>query len=150
VDEPGGIGGFQLVDVASGKGQVWNRRSTSARRSGYHAVLHSATAKEFNMEMSIFSARDGARPASVGDAADGHEAAGVERDGCDRSDSVRGEAGAARLRTKDRCAIRARVRRGALLCRQRGDRVRTPADEMAMVSLHPKVTTSGGPIDAPR
>ncbi|HKO18104.1 MAG TPA: glycosyl hydrolase [Acidobacteriaceae bacterium] len=51
-----GIGGFQLVDVASGNGQVVEPKIHFATPEWYHAVRHSAElAKELNLEMSIFS-----------------------------------------------------------------------------------------------
>ena len=51
-----GIGGFQLVDVASGNGQVVQPKINFATPEWYHAVLHSAQdAKRLNLEMSIFS-----------------------------------------------------------------------------------------------
>ncbi len=51
-----GIGGFQLVDVASGNGQVVEPKINFGTEEWYHAVLHSAElAKQLNLEMSIFS-----------------------------------------------------------------------------------------------
>jgi hypothetical protein len=51
-----GIGGFQLVDVASGNGQVVEPKINFGTPEWYHAVLHSAElAKELKLEMSIFS-----------------------------------------------------------------------------------------------
>src|SRR5580698_5868978 len=51
-----GIGGFQLVDVASGNGQVVQPKINFATPEWYHAVAHSAQlAKQLNLEMSIFS-----------------------------------------------------------------------------------------------
>ena len=51
-----GIGGFQLVDVASGNGQVVEPKINFGTPEWYHAVLHSAQlAKQNNLEMSIFS-----------------------------------------------------------------------------------------------
>src|SRR6185437_7492072 len=51
-----GIGGFQLVDVASGNGQVVEPKINFATPEWYQAVLHSATlAKQLGLEMSIFS-----------------------------------------------------------------------------------------------
>src|SRR5579884_1342859 len=51
-----GIGGFQLVDVASGNGQVVEPKINFGTPEWYHAVLHSAQlAKQLNLEMSIFS-----------------------------------------------------------------------------------------------
>src|SRR6185437_3024560 len=51
-----GIGGFQLVDVASGNGQVVEPKINFGTEEWYHAVRHSAElAKKLNLEMSIFS-----------------------------------------------------------------------------------------------
>ena len=51
-----GIGGFQLVDVASGNGQVVEPKIHFATPEWYHAVRHSAElAKQLDLEMSIFS-----------------------------------------------------------------------------------------------
>jgi len=51
-----GIGGFQLVDVASGNGQVVEPKVHFATPEWYHAVRHSADlAKQLGLEMSIFS-----------------------------------------------------------------------------------------------
>src|ERR1019366_8482342 len=51
-----GIGGFQLVDVASGNGQVVEPKINFGTPEWYHAVLHSAElAKKLDLEMSIFS-----------------------------------------------------------------------------------------------
>src|SRR5258707_13818045 len=47
-----GIGGFQLVDVASGNGQIVEPKINFATPEWYHAVLHSAeNAKRLNLEM---------------------------------------------------------------------------------------------------
>src|SRR5580698_4024077 len=51
-----GIGGFQLVDVATGNGQVVEPKINFGTPEWYHAVLHSAEmAKQLNLEMSVFS-----------------------------------------------------------------------------------------------
>jgi hypothetical protein len=51
-----GIGGFQLVDVASGNGQVVEPKINFGTEEWYHAVKHSAElAKQLDLEMSIFS-----------------------------------------------------------------------------------------------
>jgi len=51
-----GIGGFQLVDVASGSGQIVEPKINFGTPEWYHAVLHSAEeAKRLGLEMSIFS-----------------------------------------------------------------------------------------------
>src|ERR1700722_2845811 len=51
-----GIGGFQLVDVAAGGGQVVEPKIRFGTEEWYHAVRHSAEeAKRLGLEMSIFS-----------------------------------------------------------------------------------------------
>ncbi|MES2391597.1 MAG: glycosyl hydrolase [Acidobacteriota bacterium] len=51
-----GIGGFQLVDVAAGGGQVVEPKINFGTEAWYHAVRHSAEeAKRLGLEMSIFS-----------------------------------------------------------------------------------------------
>src|SRR5215471_15851567 len=51
-----GIGGFQLVDVAAGGGQVVEKKINFGTPEWYHAVRHSAEeAKRLGLEMSIFS-----------------------------------------------------------------------------------------------
>src|ERR1700760_3585199 len=51
-----GIGGFQLVDVASGGGQTVEKKINFGTPEGYHAVRHSAEeGKRLGLEMSIFS-----------------------------------------------------------------------------------------------
>ncbi len=51
-----GIGGFQLVDVAAGSGQVVEPKINFGTPEWYHAVRHSAEeAKRLGLEMSIFS-----------------------------------------------------------------------------------------------
>src|SRR5215469_6659774 len=51
-----GIGGFQLVDVAAGGGQVVEPKINFGTEEWYHAVRHSAEeAKRLGLEMSIFS-----------------------------------------------------------------------------------------------
>jgi hypothetical protein len=119
-----GIGGFQLVDVASGNGQVVEPKINFGTPEWYHAVLHSAElAKQLNLEMSIFSC------------AGWSEAGGpwvtqqmaMKRLVWSETDVRAGrplrESWRSRLRTKGRCGIRARVerRRCAFLCGQRGD-----------------------------
>jgi hypothetical protein len=51
-----GIGGFQLVDVASGGGQIVEPKIHFGTPEWYHAVVHSAEeARRLGLEMSIFS-----------------------------------------------------------------------------------------------
>jgi hypothetical protein len=51
-----GIGGFQLVDVAAGGGQIVEKKINFGTPEWYHAVLHSAEeSRRLGLEMSIFS-----------------------------------------------------------------------------------------------
>jgi hypothetical protein len=144
-----GIGGFQLVDVASGNGQVVEPKINFGTPEWYHAVLHSAQlAKEFNMEMSIFSCAGWSEAGgpwvtqqmamkrlvwSETDVTGPTQSAVKLGQPPSNEGSVRdsGAGGGGAHFYADSAVIA----------------YRTPADEMAMVSLHPKVTTSGGPID---
>jgi hypothetical protein len=144
-----GIGGFQLVDVASGNGQVVEPKINFGTEEWYHAVKHSAElAKQLDLEMSIFSCAgwseaggpwvtpqmamkklvwsetDVAGPVKYGEKL----ASPPSNEGSVR-DSGAGGGGSHFYADSAVVAYR------------------TPAAEMPMVALHPKVTTSGGPID---
>jgi len=144
-----GIGGFQLVDVASGNGQVVEPKINFGTEEWYHAVKHSAElAKQLDLEMSIFSCAgwseaggpwvtpqmamkklvwsetDVAGPVKYGEKL----ASPPSNEGSVR-DSGAGGGGSHFYADSAVVAYR------------------TPAAEMPMVSLHPKVTTSGGAID---
>jgi alpha-L-rhamnosidase len=145
-----GIGGFQLVDVASGNGQIVEPKINFATPEWYHAVTHSAQlAKDLNLEMSIFSC------------AGWSEAGGpwVTQDMAMKrlvwsQTEVNGSAGNIKLPEPPSNEGPVRDARGGTP----GDpnfyrdsaviAYRTPAAEVSMASLHPKVTTNNGPIDA--
>ena len=63
-----GIGGFQLVDVASGNGQVVEPKINFGTPEWYHAVRHSAEARETAWvgDVDLQLRRAGARPADRG------------------------------------------------------------------------------------
>ena len=106
-----GIGGFQLVDVASGNGQVVEPKINFGTPEWYHAVLHSAQlAKRLNMEMSIFSCAGWSEAGGpwVTPQMAMKRLVWSETDVTGRV-AVYGEAGGSRRRTKDRCGIRARA-----------------------------------------
>ncbi len=119
-----GIGGFQLVDVASGNGQVVEPKIHFGTEEWYHAVRHSAElAKQLDLEMSIFSC------------AGWSEAGGPwvkpemamkklvwSETGVRRSGEVCGEASAAAVERRAGARLgRGSTRRcAALLCGQRG------------------------------
>ena len=146
-----GIGGFQLVDVASGNGQVVEPKINFGTEEWYHAVRHSAElAKQFGMEMSIFSC------------AGWSEAGGpwvtqqmaMKKLVWSETDVVGGKSFAGKLAQppSNEGAVRDSGAGGTVTdppfyADSAVIAYRTPADETPMVSLHPKVTTSGGPID---
>ena len=146
-----GIGGFQLVDVASGNGQVVEPKINFGTEEWYHAVRHSAElAKKLDLEMSIFSCAgwseaggpwvkpemamkklvwsetNVAGPVKFADKL----AQPPSNEGPVR-DSGAGAGPNAPHFYRDSAVVA----------------YRTPADEMPMASLHPKVTTNNGPID---
>jgi hypothetical protein len=146
-----GIGGFQLVDVASGNGQVVEPKINFATEEWYHAVKHSAElAKQLDLEMSIFSSAgwseaggpwvtqqmamkrlvwsetDVAGPVKFADKL----AQPPSNEGPAR-DSGAGAGPNAPHFYRDSVVIA----------------YRTPQAEAPMASLHPKVTTNNGPID---
>jgi hypothetical protein len=147
-----GIGGFQLVDVASGNGQVVEPKIHFGTEEWYHAVKHSAElAKQFDLEMSIFSCAgwseaggpwvtpqmamkklvwsetDVAGPVKFG----GKLAQPPSNEGPVRDSGAGAQNPAAPHFYADSAVIA----------------YRTPTDETPMASLHPKVTTNNGPID---
>ena len=143
-----GIGGFQLVDVASGNGQIVEPKINFATPEWYHAVVHSAQlARDLNLEMSIFSCAGWSEAGgpwvtpemamkrlvwSETEVAGGHPFSGKLASPPSSEGPVR-DAGSAQGDHfyKDSAVIA----------------YRTPSDERSMQSLHPKVTTSNGPID---
>ncbi|HZL29034.1 MAG TPA: glycosyl hydrolase [Acidobacteriaceae bacterium] len=146
-----GIGGFQLVDVAAGSGQVVEPKINFGTPEWYHAVLHSAEeAKRLGLEMSIFSC------------AGWSEAGGpwVKPEMAMKKLvwSETNIAGPAKFNGK---LAQPPSNEGPVRDSTAGSRpdaphfyvdsaviaYRTPADEVSMASLHPRVTTNNGPID---
>jgi hypothetical protein len=146
-----GIGGFQLVDVASGNGQVVEPKINFGTEEWYHAVKHSAElAKQLDLEMSIFSCAGWSEAGgpwvtpemamkrlvwSETEAVGGKRFAGKlaqppSNEGSVRDSGAGGGPNAAHF-----------YRDSALIA------YRTPSAETPMASLKPKVTSSGGPID---
>jgi len=146
-----GIGGFQLVDVASGNGQVVEPKINFGTEEWYHAVKHSAElAKQLNLEMSIFSCAGWSEAGgpwvteqmamkrlvwSETDVEGGRAFAGKLAQPPSNEGSVR-DSGAGGTPGDPPF-----YRDSAVIA------YRTPAAEAPMASLHPTVTTSGGPID---
>jgi hypothetical protein len=144
-----GIGGFQLVDVASGNGQVVEPKINFGTEEWYHAVRHSAElAKQLGMEMSIFSCAGWSEAGgpwvtpqmamkklvwSETDVAGPTNFSAKLASPPSNEGSVRdsGAGGGGSHFYADSAVVA----------------YRTPADGVPMASLHPKVTTSNGPID---
>ena len=147
-----GIGGFQLADVASGSGQVVEPKINFATPEWYHAVLHSAEeAKRLGLEMSIFSCAGWSEAGGpwvkpemamkklvwsetsiTGGASFNSKLASPPSNEGPVRDSTAGSRPDAPHFYVDSAVIA----------------YRTPADEVSMVSLRPRVTTNNGPIDA--
>jgi len=146
-----GIGGFQLVDVASGNGQVVEPKINFGTEEWYHAVLHSAQlAKQLGLEMSIFSCAGWSEAGgpwvkpemamkklvwSETDVAGPVKFADKLAPPPSNEGPVRDSGAGSRPDAPHFYADSAVIA------------YRTPADETPMLSLHPKVTSSGGPID---
>ena len=145
-----GIGGFQLVDVASGNGQVVEPKINFGTEEWYHAVKHSADlAKQNDLEMSIFSCAGWSEAGgpwvtqqmamkrlvwSETDVAGGRAFAGKLAEPPSNEGPVRdsGAGGMAGSHFYMDSAVIA---------------YRTPAEAMSMAMLHPRVTSSGGAVD---
>ena len=146
-----GIGGFQLVDVASGNGQVVEPKIDFGTPEWYHAVLHSAQlAKQLDLEMSIFSCAGWSEAGgpwvtqqmamkklvwSETDVAGPVQFAEKLAEPPSNEGPVRDSGAGANAIAPHFYADSAVVA------------YRTPADDTPMASLHPKATSSGGPID---
>ena len=146
-----GIGGFQLVDVASGNGQVVEPKINFATPDWYHAVKHSAElAKQLDLEMSIFSCAGWSEAGgpwvtqqmamkrlvwSETDVAGPKKFADKLAQPPSNEGPVR-DSGAGAGPNAPHFYADSKV-----------IAYRTPVDEMPMAALHPKVTSSGGDID---
>ncbi len=146
-----GIGGFQLVDVASGNGQVVEPKINFGTEEWYHAVRHSAElAKQLDLEMSIFSCAGWSEAGGPwvtqqmamkrlvwsetsvegGKSFAGKLAEPPSNEGPVRDSGVGAGPNAPHF-YKDSVVIA----------------YRTPGEQAPMAALHPKVTSSGGLID---
>jgi len=146
-----GIGGFQLVDVAQGNGQVVEPKINFGTEEWYHAVLHSAQlAKQLDLEMSIFSCAGWSEAGgpwvtpemamkglvwSETDVEGGKAFAGKLAEPPSNEGSVR-DSGAGGTPGDPHF-----YRDSAVVA------YRTPQAETSMASQKPTVTTSSGPID---
>jgi len=147
-----GIGGFQLVDVAQGNGQVVEPKINFGTPEWYHAVLHSAQlAKQLDLEMSIFSCAGWSEAGgpwvtqqmamkklvwSETDVVGGMSFAGKLAQPPSNEGVVRDSGAGGTPSDPPFYADSAVVA------------YRTPEEEAPMAALHPKVMSSGGPVDA--
>jgi hypothetical protein len=147
-----GIGGFQLVDVASGNGQVVEPKINFGTEEWYHAVKHSAElAKQLDLEMSIFSCAGWSEAGgpwvtqqmamkklvwSQTDLEGGKRFDGKLKEPPSNEGSVRDLGAGGTAGDPPFYADSAVIA------------YREPSDEVAMASLHPTVTTSAGPVDS--
>jgi hypothetical protein len=144
-----GIGGFQLVDVASGNGQMVEPKIHFATPEWYHAVTHSAElAKQLDLEMSIFSC---AGWSEAGGPWVTDEMA-MKRLVWSETDVTGGNGVTIKLAQppSNEGSVRDSGAGGGAGHFYRDTAVvayRTPTDSTPMSALHPKVTSSGGPID---
>ncbi|MGC1303914.1 MAG: glycosyl hydrolase, partial [Caulobacteraceae bacterium] len=148
-----GIGGFQLIDVASGGGQTVDKKINFGTPEWYHAVHHTAEeAKRLGLEMDIFSSPGWSE--AGGPWVKPEEAmkklvwseTDIEgpRDYSEKLPEPPSNEGPVRdLAVGPRTGDAPHFYRDSVLIAYR-----TPADEVPLASLHPKVTTSAGPIDA--
>jgi hypothetical protein len=146
-----GIGGFQLVDVASGNGQVVEPKINFGTPEWYHAVLHSAQlAKQLDLEMSIFSC---AGWSEAGGPWVSQQMA-MKRLVWSETDVI--SPGTSTIKLPEPPSNEGNVRDSTaggspndppFYADSAVVAYRSPPDEVPMASLHPKVTTSSGPID---
>ena len=143
-----GIGGFQLVDVAQGNGQVVEPKINFGTEEWYHAVKHSAElAKQLDLEMSIFSCAGWSEAGgpwvsqqmamkrlvwSETDVDGGKTFVGKLAEPPSKEGSVRDSTSGGSPNDPPF------YRDSAVIA------YRTPTDDLPMASLHPKVTSSGG------
>jgi len=147
-----GIGGFQLVDVAQGNGQVVEPKINFGTPEWYHAVRHSAElAKENGLEMSIFSCAGWSEAGgpwvtqqmamkklvwSETDVEGGKAFAGKLAEPPSNEGPVRDSGAGGTPGDPPFYADSAVIA------------YRTPGEESPMAALKPKVTSSGGAIDS--
>jgi hypothetical protein len=146
-----GIGGFQLVDVASGNGQVVEPKINFGTEEWYHAVKHSAElAKQLDLEMSIFSCAGWSEAGgpwvtqqmamkklvwSETDVVGGKSFTGKLAEPPSNEGPVRDSGAGAAADAPHFYADSAVIA------------YRTPQDATPIEALHLKVTSSGGPVD---
>jgi hypothetical protein len=147
-----GIGGFQLVDVAAGSGQEVEKKINFGTPEWYHAVHHSAEeAKRLGLEMSIFSSPGWSeaggpwvQPQQAMKKLVWSETSlqGPMAFGGKLPQPPSNEGPVRDLSVGARGSISPQFYADSAVIAYR-----TPADEVPMASLHPKITTNAGPID---
>src|SRR6185312_594951 len=146
-----GIGGYQLADVSSGCCQQVEKKNYFGTPEWYHAVRHAAElGRQLGLEMSIFSSpgwsEAGGPWVKPEQAMKKLVWSETDVQGPKNFDTKLAEPPSNEGPVLD---LNAGVRPGAPHF-YRDVRViayRTPVDEVPMTSLHPKITSSGGPID---
>jgi alpha-L-rhamnosidase len=146
-----GIGGFQLVDVASGGGQIVEPKINFGTPEWYHAVLHSAEeAKRLGLEMSIFSCAgwsEAGGPWVTPEMAmkklvwSETEITGPLQYSEKLAQPPSNEGPVRDSRAGSRPDAPHFYADSAIVA------YRTPGDAVPMASMHPTITTSNGPID---
>lgn len=147
-----GIGGFELADVSAGGGQEVEPKIHFRTEEWYHAVRHSAEeAKRLNLEMGIFSCAGW----SVAGGPWVTQAMAMKKLVWSETILQGPQKFSARLPSPP--SNEGPVRDSAAGSRSSAPRFyrdsaviayRTPPGSIAMASLHPRVTTSSGAIDA--
>ena len=146
-----GIGGFQLVDVAAGGGQIVEPKINFATPEWYHAVLHSAEeARRLGLEMSIFSCAgwsEAGGPWVTPEMAmkklvwSETEITGPLQYSEKLAQPPSNEGPVRDSRAGSRPDAPHFYADSAVIA------YRTPGDAVSMASLHPTITTNNGPID---
>jgi hypothetical protein len=146
-----GIAGFQLADVASGGGQVVEKKINFGTPEWYHAVRHAAEeAQRLGLEMSIFSSPGWSE--AGGPWIKPEQAMKKLVWSETRVDGSQTFAGKLPEPPSNEGPVRdlgAGARPDALKFYRDSAVIayRTPADAKPMAALHPKATTSDGPVD---
>ena len=157
VDEALGIGGMQLASCAAAAARLLPRKFDSARRSGSTPSAlppQAAAARAGNGHLQLWRLERDRRP--VGETRTSHEETGLERDQRRRSPRT-SRANCRSRRPAMELLAACGLKKGSQQVSRNGPTYygdsaviafRTPADEMTMEQLKPKVTAIGGAIDA--
>jgi hypothetical protein len=146
-----GIGGFQLADVSAGCCQEVQKKIYFGTPEWYHAVRHAAeVAHQLGLEMSIFSSpgwsEAGGPWVKPDEAMKKLVWSETDVDGPQNFDGKLGDPLSNEGPVLD---LNAGVRPGAPRFYRDVEVIayRTPRDEVAMASLHPRASTNNGPVD---